>query len=110
MAVFMLSLMGLPPLVGFYGKYYVILATIEADLVWLAVAIVLASAVSAFYYLRVIASMYFSEPVREVPDTRTPMLGFGLLSMVAGTVLLGIFSSRVLDLASDWVQAFAVPV
>ncbi|RIK45544.1 MAG: NADH-quinone oxidoreductase subunit N [Chloroflexi bacterium] len=110
MAVFMLSLMGLPPLVGFYGKYYVILATIEADMVWLAVAIVLASAVSAFFYLRVIATMYFSEPVRETPRTSTPLLGFGLVSMVAGTVLLGIFSSRVLDLASDWVQAFSVPI
>lgn len=110
MTVFMLSLMGLPPLVGFYAKYYVIVATIEADLVWLAVAIGLASAVSAFFYLRVIAQMYFAEPVREAPEQRTPMLGFGLLSMVAGTILLGIFSSRVLDFANDWVQAFTIPV
>jgi hypothetical protein len=54
--------------------------------------------------------MYFSEPTTEAPQASTPMLGVGLLAMVAGTVLLGIFSSRVLDLASDWVLAFAVPV
>ena len=62
MTVFMLSLMGFPPLVGFYAKYYVILACIEGNLTWLAVAIVLASAISAFFYLRVVAVMYFSEP------------------------------------------------
>lgn len=106
MTVFMLSLMGLPPLVGFYAKYYVILATVEADMLWLAVAIVLASAVSAFFYLRVVAAMYFAEPTRDQTPGRTPMLGFGVLAMAIATVFLGIFSSRVLDLAQNWVNAF----
>ena len=42
MTVFMVSLMGMPPLLGFYAKYYVILAAIDADLLWLAIAVVLA--------------------------------------------------------------------
>jgi NADH-quinone oxidoreductase subunit N len=108
MTIFMLSLMGLPPLVGFYAKYYVILATIEADLLWLAVAIVLASAVSAFFYLRVVAAMYFAEPAGGDIQSRTPMLGFGVFAMAIGTVFFGIFSGRVLDLAQNWVQAFQV--
>jgi len=109
MTVFMLSLMGLPPLVGFYGKYYVILATIEADLLWLAVAIVLASAVSAFFYLRIVAAMYFSEPTTS-DDTAssTPLLSAGVLVMALGTVFFGIFSGQILDLADGWVDAFTV--
>jgi NADH-quinone oxidoreductase subunit N len=110
MTIFMLSLMGLPPLVGFYGKYYVILATIEADLLWVAVAIVLASAVSAFFYLRVVAVMYFAEPDEVQREASTPLLGFGVLAMALGTVFFGIFSGQVLDLAQNWVDAFSVAI
>jgi len=111
MTVFLLSLMGMPPLVGFFGKYYVIQATINANMTWLAVAIVLASAVSAFFYLRVVAVMYFSEPAGEHERVGgSPLLSFGLLSMVAGTVLLGIFSGRVFDFAQDGLRAFSTTV
>ena len=66
MTIFMLSLMGFPPLLGFYAKYYVILAAIDA-------ASCLAGdrdradvrGLSAFYYLRVVAVMYFSEPAEQ---------------------------------------------
>ncbi len=64
MAIFMVSLMGIPPLIGFYAKYYVILAAMEADMLWLAIAVVIASGISAYFYLRVVAVMYFS-PVRS---------------------------------------------
>lgn len=111
MTVFMLSLMGLPPLVGFYAKYYVILATIEADQLYLAVAIVLASAVSAFFYLRIVAAMYFAEPAGEdIAGSRTPLLTLGVLGMALGTVFIGIFSGSILDLAQNWVNAFAITV
>jgi NADH-quinone oxidoreductase subunit N len=65
MAVMMFALIGLPPLAGFFAKWHVFLAAIEANLFVLAVIGVLASAVSAFYYLRVIKVMYFDEPVQE---------------------------------------------
>src|SRR5690606_22837625 len=65
MAVLMFSLIGLPPLAGFFAKWQVFLAAIEAQLFVLAVIGVLASAVSAFYYLRVVKVMYFDEPVRQ---------------------------------------------
>ncbi|GLQ57737.1 NADH-quinone oxidoreductase subunit NuoN [Devosia nitrariae] len=63
MAILMFSLIGLPPLAGFFAKWHVFLAAIEAQLFVLAVIGVLASAVSAFYYLRVVKVMYFDEPV-----------------------------------------------
>ncbi len=110
MTIFLLSLTGMPPFVGFYAKYYVILATVDAHMIWLAVAIVLSSAISAFFYLRLIATMYFTEAEQPAPTGRTPMLGAGLIAMVAGTVLVGVFSGQVLNLAQDWVQAFSTAV
>ncbi|HLV83782.1 MAG TPA: NADH-quinone oxidoreductase subunit NuoN [Devosia sp.] len=64
MAVTMFSLIGMPPLAGFFAKWHAFLAAIDAQLYVLAVIGVLASAVSAFYYLRVVKVMYFDEPVR----------------------------------------------
>ncbi|MGA7669079.1 MAG: NADH-quinone oxidoreductase subunit N [Nitrolancea sp.] len=107
MTVFMLSLMGMPPLVGFYAKYYVILAAIQSDMTWLAVVVVLMSAVSAFFYLRVVAAMYFNEPIRQLQARSTPLLGVGLGLMAFATVGFGLFSNSVLDLAQKWVQAFS---
>ncbi len=63
MAIIMFSLIGLPPLAGFFAKWHVFTAAIEARLFLLAVIGVLASAVSAFYYLRVVKTMFFDEPV-----------------------------------------------
>jgi NADH-quinone oxidoreductase subunit N len=65
MAVMMFSLIGLPPLGGFFAKWQVFLAAIDAHLFALAVIGMLASAVSAFYYLRIVKVMYFDEPVRK---------------------------------------------
>jgi NADH-quinone oxidoreductase subunit N len=61
LAVFMFSLAGIPPLAGFFGKLYVFLAAIDADLVALAVIGVLASVVGAYYYIRIVKVMYFDE-------------------------------------------------
>lgn len=61
MAVFMFSLTGLPPFAGFFGKYYVFVAAINAGLIWLAILGVLTSVVGAYYYLRLVVVMYFRE-------------------------------------------------
>ena len=57
----MLSMAGIPPFIGFFGKLYVFIAAIESQLYILAVLGVLASVISAFYYLRIIKGMYFDE-------------------------------------------------
>ncbi|GHA10580.1 NADH-quinone oxidoreductase subunit N [Devosia pacifica] len=77
MAILMFSLIGLPPLAGFFAKWHVFLAAVEAQLFVLAVIGVLASAVSAFYYLRVVKVMYFDDPVarfEKVPGELTAIM------------------------------------
>jgi NADH-quinone oxidoreductase subunit N len=60
--VLMFSLAGVPPLAGFFAKFYVFSAAVQAGLYWLAVLGILASVVGAYYYLRIIKLMYFDEP------------------------------------------------
>ena len=62
LAIIMLSMAGIPPFIGFFGKLYVFIAAIESQLYILAVLGVLASVISTFYYLRIIKGMYFDEP------------------------------------------------
>jgi len=59
--IFMFSLAGIPPLAGFFGKFYIFIAAIESNMVLLAVVGILASVIGAFYYLRIIKVIYFDE-------------------------------------------------
>lgn len=68
LAVALFALAGIPPLAGFFAKYFVLLAAIRADLVGLAIVGVLSSVVAAAYYLRIIKVMYFDEPKGEVAE------------------------------------------
>jgi NADH-quinone oxidoreductase subunit N len=63
LAIFMFSMAGIPPLVGFFGKFYVFLAAIEAGLYVLAVVGVLSSVIGAYYYVRIVKLMYFDDPI-----------------------------------------------
>ncbi len=102
MAIFMLSLTGVPPLVGFTGKFYVFSAAVEAGYIGLAVIGVLNSAVSAYYYIRVIVTMYMEEgdAAFEIAALR-PALSVAIIIAAAGTVLLGIFPSASISIARE---------
>ena len=63
LALLMFSMAGIPPLAGFFGKWYIFLAAIDAQLYTLAIIGVLTSVIGAYYYLRIIKIMYFDEPV-----------------------------------------------
>ncbi|PLX39379.1 MAG: NADH-quinone oxidoreductase subunit NuoN [Hyphomicrobiales bacterium] len=96
-AILLFSLAGIPPLAGFFAKFYVFLAAIEAKLYVLAVIGVLASVVGAFYYLRVIKIMYFDEPVagfEPMPSELRVILGasglFVLLFFLFAGPIVGI--------------------
>ncbi|MBI3247496.1 MAG: NADH-quinone oxidoreductase subunit N [Deltaproteobacteria bacterium] len=94
MTVFMLSLTGIPPLVGFVGKFYIFSAAVKAGYLWLAVIGVLNSAISAYYYVRVIVSMYMHEG-DKVPEklSARPALAVAILIAAVGTIWLGVFPS-----------------
>ncbi len=90
--VLMFSLAGIPPLVGFFGKFYVLQAAVNAGLMWLAIGGVIASVIGAYYYLRIIYLMYFGEP-REALDGTMPAFHWAALMgsafvMVAGVINL----------------------
>ncbi|MCQ2004576.1 NADH-quinone oxidoreductase subunit NuoN [Rhizobium sp. NRK18] len=87
----MFSLAGIPPLAGFFGKYFVFVAAIEAKLYALAVIGVLASVVGAYYYLRIVKLMWFDQPKGEFTRVAGELrLVFGLAGLfVAGYVLIG---------------------
>ena len=91
LTIMMFSLAGIPPLAGFWGKWYVFLAAVEAGLYPLAIIGVLASVVGAFYYLRIIKVMWFDEPVGGfVPAAGELRLVMGVSGLfVLGYVLIG---------------------
>ncbi len=90
LAVLLFSLAGVPPLVGFFGKFYVLKAAIDAGLIWLAVAGVIASVIGAFYYIRIVYLMYFGEPSAEPLDGRMSALHWVLLAVPALAMVVGI--------------------
>jgi NADH-quinone oxidoreductase subunit N len=99
MAILMLSLTGIPPTVGFFAKLYVLLASVEAGLEWLAVVLVLNAALAAFYYLRVIVYMYMRDPEDDPAELdRSPMESIALAVSVVAVLALGIFPGAVLTL------------
>jgi NADH-quinone oxidoreductase subunit N len=98
--IMMFSMAGIPPLAGFFGKWYVFLAAVNAGLVPLAVVGVVMSVVGAFYYLRIIKIMYF-EDTDEPLDTDIPTankLVLGVSIMVVLLFFLGL--SPLLDVAN----------
>jgi NADH-quinone oxidoreductase subunit N len=100
LATFLFSLAGIPPLAGFIGKFYIFSAAIEARLYILAVIGVLNSALSVYYYIRVVYLMYAKEPVTAGPfATYSAVGGAAVLISAIAVVALGLFPSRLLDLA-----------
>jgi NADH-quinone oxidoreductase subunit N len=100
MVLFLLSLTGIPPTAGFFGKAYVILAAVQGGgwLTLLAVIAVLNAAAAAFYYLRVVVYMYMREPQGEpTPVAHGALLRLGLAITATVTVLLGLFPGPLLD-------------
>ncbi len=105
MAVFMLSLTGIPLTAGFMGKWLVFQATLESGLVWLAVIGVLTSVVSAFYYVGIIVRMYLQDGEGDPAVGATPYVNWAIYITFAGTLLLGIFPFLMTNLAQPIVIA-----
>jgi len=101
LTIFLLSLIGIPMTGGFFAKFYVFSAALQANLVGLTIIGVLNSAVGAYYYLRIIVVMYMREAREELPEIPvSPALGAALAISVAATLYLGLLPGRVLEYAS----------
>ena len=91
MLVLLFSLAGVPPLVGFFAKYSVLLAAVDAGLVWLAVLGVIASVIGAFYYIRIVYIMYFGDEESELDAGGSTVLA-GFLVVSAAMMLFGLWN------------------
>jgi NADH-quinone oxidoreductase subunit N len=100
MTIFLFSLMGIPPTAGFAGKFYIFAGAIEAGYIWLAVIGVLNSAVSLYYYLRVMVTMYFREPTEDFGWV-TMHVGtvVSIILAIAGILYLGVIPGEVMEMA-----------
>ena len=102
LTIFLLSLIGIPITGGFFAKFYVFSAALQANLVGLVIIGVLNSAVAAYYYLRLMVVMYMREPRMEAPVAPIPTgLGIALGLSLAATLYLGILPGRVLEYAGQ---------
>ena len=101
LTIFLLSLIGIPMTGGFFAKFYVFSAALQANLVGLTIIGVLNSAVGAYYYLRIIVVMYMREAREELPAIPvSPAVGAAIGISIAATFYLGLLPGRVLEYAS----------
>ena len=99
MAIFMFSLTGVPPFAGFFGKFYLFQAAVQANLSWLAVIGVLNSALSAYYYLNVLVQMYMSKEEEPPSLAWRPVLGLATLVAVVFVIGIGLYPDLWMQLA-----------
>jgi NADH-quinone oxidoreductase subunit N len=99
MLIFMLSLGGIPPTAGFMGKFWLFSAAIDSGYVWLAVIGVLNSAISLYYYVRVVVFMYLKKDIAGSNPTASPALKFTLAAALAGTLILGVYPRMLFEVA-----------
>jgi len=100
LSIFLLSLMGMPPTAGFAGKFYIFAGAVKAGYIWLAVLGVLNSAVSLYYYLRVMVQMYFKDPEEDFAWVRLNLSTvLTIIIAIVGVVYLGVAPSGLMNVA-----------
>ncbi len=100
MAVFMFSMAGIPPTAGFAAKYFLLYSAVQSGEIWLTVISVLCSAVSVYYYLRVLVYMYMREPLGSESRTAGSVwASFAAAMMAVMTIQVGMFPARVVEVA-----------
>src|ERR1700744_24008 len=113
LAFFLLSLIGIPFTGGFFGKFYVFTAALHSGEVWLSIIGLANSGVAAYYYLRLLVSVY-GKPADDAPVQLVPRLNssltLALLLTVAATFILGVFPGRILSVAQAGAATFAATI
>ena len=102
MTIMLLSLAGFPPTAGFVGKFYIFKSAVQAGHIWLVIVGAINTTISAFYYLRVVVTMYMREPEEELSFASYPStLIVGLVLAAIGVLLIGILPSLMLTPAQN---------
>lgn len=101
MATCMFSLAGVPLTAGFIGKFYVFAAAWQAGLIWLTVVGVLTSAISAFFYLRIVVQMFMRRPISELRPIVDRGLGIGIAIATIGILVFGIIPTPIVNLVQN---------
>ena len=105
MTIFLLSLIGIPVTGGFFAKFYVFSAALQANLIGLVIIGVINSAIAAYYYLRIIIYMYMRDERTDVPVAGIPAsLAVGLAMCLIATIYLGVLPGRILGYAVESAQ------
>jgi NADH-quinone oxidoreductase subunit N len=91
MAMFLISLAGIPPLAGFWGKFFIFNAAISAGQAWLAVVMVINSVISLYYYVAVVRQMYFVEVAEPRPLRASVAVTGVVILAAAATIAVGVF-------------------
>jgi NADH-quinone oxidoreductase subunit N len=104
MLLFMLSLGGIPPTAGFMGKFWLFSAAIDAHYYWLAVIGVLNSAISLYYYIRIVVFMYLKQDTIGSTPTTSPTLAVALGVAVVATLLFGLYPRALFEIAERSAQ------
>jgi NADH-quinone oxidoreductase subunit N len=100
LCIFLFSLMGMPPTAGFAGKFYIFAGAIKAGYIWLAVIGVLNSAVSLYYYLRVMVSMYFKDAEEDFGwVTMNTATAISIVIALAGVLVMGVIPGPFMEMA-----------
>jgi NADH-quinone oxidoreductase subunit N len=99
MLIFLFSLTGIPPMAGFVGKFYIFKSAVQAGLLWLAIAGVIFSAISAYFYLRVIMLMYMYDPKEDFRLVKSPALALALAVSVTVVLVIGVRPAEILEFA-----------
>ncbi len=100
MLITMFSMAGVPPTLGFYAKFAVLQAALQAGFLWLVVFAVLMAVIGAFYYLRIVKLMYFDEPSDHSPIVNPPEMNMLLSVNALGLLALGIMPERLMNICA----------
>lgn len=100
MAIFMFSLAGIPPFAGFFGKYYLFTAAIDAGFVWLAIVGVVSSIISIYFYIGLAVQMYFKEREGDALEAKVGGAGVSLALSFAGVMIFGILPFLLIDITN----------
>jgi len=108
LAIFLLSLAGIPPLAGFIGKIYIFSAAVKANAIVIAVAIAINSAIAAYYYFKVVKAMYLSETQNTERFTNPLPIKIVVAATLLGTFLIGLFPAQFIKIVEQSLATFPI--